>query len=118
MSPHDGGAVGTTAGRRHRPTCELTLFVSGAAPRSTAAVATVRAVCDEARPSGVRLEVRDASADPAAARAHDVVVLPTLVATSPPPRRHLAVDLTDADQVRAWIAEITAHPEPPTEAPR
>ena len=84
----------------------LTLFVSGAAPRSTAAVAVVRAVCDGDLGPGVRLSVQDAAADPTAARTHDVVVLPTLVATGPGPRRHLVVDRTDAAQVRAWITDL------------
>ncbi|MCW2866963.1 MAG: Circadian clock protein KaiB [Marmoricola sp.] len=84
----------------------LTLFVSGAAPRSTAAVAVVRAVCDSDLGTGVRLSVQDAAADPTAARTHDVVVLPTLVATGPGPRRHLVLDRTDLAQVRAWITDL------------
>ncbi|MCW2820050.1 MAG: hypothetical protein JWR90_1049 [Marmoricola sp.] len=94
---------------------ELTLFVSGAAPRSTTAVAVVRAVCDGDLAGGVRLQVQDALADPRAARAQDVVVLPTLVATRPGPRRHLVMDRTDADQVRAWISALS--PAAPRDAP-
>ena len=85
---------------------DLTLFVSGASPRSTAAVATVRSVCDGDLGVGVRLTVQDAATDPTAARSHDVVVLPTLVATAPGPRRHLVVDPTDVTQVRTWVSDL------------
>ena len=84
----------------------LTLFVSGAAARSTAAIATVRAVCDEARAKPVGLSVVDASEHPALARANDVVALPTLVRVSPAPLRHLVGHLTDADHVRAWLDQV------------
>jgi hypothetical protein len=43
------------------------------------------------------------------------VVLPTLVATRPGPRRHLVMDRTDADQVRAWISALS--PAAPRDAP-
>ncbi|GAB3662465.1 hypothetical protein GCM10027596_23990 [Nocardioides korecus] len=85
---------------------DLTLFVSGASPRSTAAVAVVRSVCDGDLELDVHLTVQDAATDPTAARAHDVVVLPTLVATAPGPRRHLVVDPDDAAQVRAWVGDL------------
>ena len=98
---------------------ELTLFVSGAALRSTAAVAIVRSVCDGDLGVGVRLTVQDAAADPTAARAHDVVVLPTLVATAPGPRRHLVVDPADEDQVRTWVSDLLrSASDPPTRGVR
>ena len=84
----------------------LTLFVSGAAPRSTAAVATVRSVCDEVRVARVDLSVVDASEHPARARENDVVALPTLVRVSPGPLRHLVGNLTDPDHVRAWLDQV------------
>lgn len=84
----------------------LTLFVSGAAPRSTAAVATVRAVCDEARSERLELGVVDASEHPGRARENDVVALPTLVRVSPGPLRHLVGNLTDPDHVRTWLDQV------------
>lgn len=96
----------------------LTLFVSGAAPRSTAAVATVRAVCDEVRVERVDLSVVDAAEHPALARENDVVALPTLVRVSPRPLRHLVGHLTDAAHVRAWLDQVltpTLEPGPAVE---
>lgn len=83
----------------------LTLFVSGAAPRSSRAIATVREVCDELPEGSAELTVVDAADQPGLAGAHDVVALPTLVRVSPAPARHLVDGLTDADRVRAWLRE-------------
>ena len=81
----------------------LTLFVSGAAPRSSQAITTVRQVCDQMPEGSVELTVVDAADQPGLAGAHDVVALPTLVRLSPAPTRHLVGELTDADRVRAWL---------------
>ena len=81
----------------------LTLYISGASPRSTQALETVRRVCDEELPGRVDLHVVDVAEDPSRAAEDRIVAVPTLVKRLPAPRRQLVGDLADADRVRAAL---------------
>ena len=82
---------------------ELTLYVSGASPRSAEAIDTVRRICDEELASRVALRIVDVNEQPAPAINDDILAVPTLVKRSPPPLRRLVGNLTDADRVRAGL---------------
>ena len=84
----------------------LTLYVSGAAPRSIQAITTVRAVCDEQPDRQLALTVVDAADHPGRALRDDVVALPTLVKQGPGPVRHLVGNLTDPAHVRGWLDQV------------
>ncbi len=77
----------------------LRLFVSGMSPRSTQAVATIKALCDEHIPGRYDLEVVDIYQYPALARDEQIVAMPTLVKTLPPPLRRLIGNLSDTERV-------------------
>ena len=57
----------------------LTLYVSGASPRSAEAIDTVRRICDEELTGRVELRIVDVSERPAPAISDDIVAVPTLV---------------------------------------
>jgi circadian clock protein KaiB len=82
---------------------ELTLYVSGASPRSAEAVATVRRICDEELAGRVDLTVVNASDHPALVMRDHILALPTLVKHSPAPLRHLVGNFTDVARVRAGL---------------
>jgi circadian clock protein KaiB len=95
------------------PSWSLTLYVSGASPRSAQALDTVRRVCDEALPGQVDLQVVDVAEDPDLAGEDQVLAVPTLVRRRPPPVRRLVGDLADIGRVRAGL-DLAAPPSPST----
>src|SRR5918993_1379441 len=86
-----------------RPGWSLTLYVSGASPRSAQALETVRRLCDEDLRGQVELLVVDVAEDPARAATDRILAVPTLVKRLPAPRRQLVGDLADLDRVRAAV---------------
>ena len=89
----------------------LTLYVSGASPRSAEALETVRRLCDEELPGQVELEVVDVSEEPALAGRDRIVAVPTLVKRLPEPPRQLVGDLADVDRLRAGL-DLAPAPSP------
>jgi len=81
----------------------LTLYVSGASPRSAEAIDTVRRICDEELAGRVELRIVDVSERPAPAISDDIFAVPTLVKRWPPPSRRLVGNLANADRVRAGL---------------
>jgi circadian clock protein KaiB len=86
-----------------RPSWSLTLYVSGASPRSAEALETVRRLCDEDLPGQVELQVVDVSDEPDLAVRDRIVAVPTLVRRLPAPPRQLVGDLADVNRVRAGL---------------
>jgi circadian clock protein KaiB len=92
-----------TAPNDEPPRWSLTLYVSGASPRSAEALETVRRLCDEELPGQVELQVVDVTDEPALAVRDRIVAIPTLVKRQPAPPRQLVGDLDDIDRVRAGL---------------
>jgi circadian clock protein KaiB len=90
------------------PRWSLTLYVSGASPRSAQALETIRRLCDEELPGQVELEVVDVTDEPAVAARDRIVAVPTLIRRLPVPRRQLVGDLADVDRLRAGLDLGTA----------
>jgi len=95
------------------PRWSLTLYVSGASPRSAQALDTVRRVCDEALPERVDLRVVDVAEHPDLAGEDQVLAVPTLVRQRPAPVVRLVGDLSDVDRVRAGL-DLATPPSPST----
>jgi circadian clock protein KaiB len=91
----------------------LTLYVSGASPRSAEAIVTVRRICDEDLLGRVDLTVIDATDHPERVKQDHILALPTLVKHSPAPLRHLVGNLADVDQVRRELGMDAATPAVP-----
>jgi circadian clock protein KaiB len=92
------------------PRWALTLYVSGASPRSSEAIVTVRRICDEDLHGQVDLTVVNAADHPALVKRDHILALPTLVKHSPEPLRHLVGNLTDAARVRVGLDLDNAPP--------
>jgi circadian clock protein KaiB len=73
----------------------LRLYVAGAAPHSTRALANVRAMCDQHLGERYQLEVVDVLRHPARALDEGILVTPTLVKVAPEPVSTLIGDLSD-----------------------
>jgi circadian clock protein KaiB len=89
---------------------ELTLYVNGAGPRSSAAIDIVRRLCDTELTGRFELSVYDAAEHPAAAVRDNILALPTLVKHTPSPRRYVVGDLADVERLRA---ALDLGPQPP-----
>jgi circadian clock protein KaiB len=87
---------------------QLRLFVSGTTPRSLRSIATVRHLCDQVIAGRYHLDIIDVYENPAAARAQQVVAIPTLILLKPEPRRLFVGDLSDP----ASLLEILAPGNP------
>jgi circadian clock protein KaiB len=86
----------------------LRLYVAGQTPRSIAALANLRRLCEEQLAGRYRIEVIDLLSRPDRARRDDIIVVPTLVRRLPPPLRRIIGDLSNAERV---LVGMDLHPE-------
>ncbi len=90
---------GAPARRRADRDYVLRLYVTGSTPRSSRAIRSIKAICEEHLKGRYRLEVIDIYQRPALARDEQIVATPTLIRELPPPIRRLIGDLSDTDRV-------------------
>jgi circadian clock protein KaiB len=77
----------------------LRLFVTGLTPRSTEAIARLKAICEQYLEGRYDLEVIDIYQQPAAAKIEQIIAAPTLIKVLPLPLRRLVGDLSDTGRV-------------------
>lgn len=77
---------------------ELRLYVAGQTPRSLAAFANLKKICETHLKGKYRIEVIDLVAHPELARADQIVAIPTLIRKLPPPVKRLIGDLSNKDR--------------------
>lgn len=77
---------------------DLRLYVAGQSPRSLAAFANLKRLCEEHIPGQYHIEVIDLVAHPQLAASDEIVALPTLVRRLPPPIKKLIGDLSNGDR--------------------
>jgi circadian clock protein KaiB len=77
----------------------LRLYVTGLAPRSTQAIASVKALCEEHLAGRYDLEVIDLYQQPELAQGAQLIAAPTLVKELPPPVLRLIGNLSDEQRV-------------------
>lgn len=106
--------AGALSGRSSR--WVLTLYVSGAAPHSAAAITALREVCATDLPGLADLRIVDVNEVPAQAVADEVVAVPTLVRSRPLPRRRLVGDLSDPSRLRQGLDLPVQGPTPAGQA--
>ena len=77
----------------------LRLYVAGQTPKSVAALANLKSLCDQRLAGRYSLEVVDLVEHPELARRDQIVALPTLVRRLPPPMKKIIGDLSRKDDV-------------------
>lgn len=77
----------------------LRLYVTGMTPRSTAALASIKSICEEHLQGRYDLEVIDVYQHPPLARDEQIIALPTLVKKLPAPLRRFVGDLSDQERI-------------------
>lgn len=77
----------------------LRLYIAGQTPRSIAAFANLKRICEEHLAGRYRIEVIDLVQNPQLAAGDQILAVPTLVRRLPEPVRKIIGDLSNADRV-------------------
>ena len=77
---------------------ELRLYVAGQTPKSIAAFANLKKICEAHLPGRYRIEVVDLLRQPQLAAGHQIVAIPTLVRKLPEPLRRIVGDLSNTER--------------------
>ena len=77
----------------------LRLYVAGQTPRSVAALANLKKICDQHLAGRYEIEVVDLMKNPALAQRHQIVAIPTLIRQLPEPLKRIIGDLSNFEKV-------------------
>jgi circadian clock protein KaiB len=77
---------------------ELRLYVAGQTPKSIAAFANLKKICEEHLAGQYRIEVIDLLKQPQLAAGDQILAIPTLVRKLPEPVRKIIGDLSDTER--------------------
>ena len=78
---------------------QLRLYVAGQTPRSIAALANLKQVCEERVPGKYKIEVIDLLKKPQLASGDQILAVPTLVRKLPEPIRKIIGDLSNKEKL-------------------
>lgn len=79
------------------------LYVTGASPGSSRAIAVIKTFCEQFLKGRYLLEVVDVYQQPALAEEERILATPTLVKTSPLPLRRVVGNLSDPNRLQAGL---------------
>lgn len=79
-------------------TWDFRLYVAGQTPRSQAALANLKRLCEEYIPGRYRIEIIDLVRNPQLAAGDQILAIPTLVRKLPAPLRKIVGDLRDTER--------------------
>ena len=82
-----------------KETWNLRLYVAGQTPKSIAAFANLKEICEEHLQGKYSIEVIDLSMNPKLAKGDQIVALPTLVRKLPEPLKKIIGDLANTERV-------------------
>ena len=85
--------------RRTQKAYELRLYVAGQTPKSLAAFANLKKICEEHLAGQYHIEVIDLLKKPQLASGDQILAIPTLVRKLPEPIRKIIGDLSDTERV-------------------
>ncbi len=92
----------------------LRLYVAGQTPKSLAAFAHLKQICEEHLAGKYHIEVIDLAEHPQLARGDQILAVPTLVRKLPPPVKKIIGDLSNTERVLVGM-DIKPYPGNPTE---
>ena len=84
----------------------LRLYVAGQTPKSLAAIANLKRLCEEHLSGRYTIEVVDLQVTPQLAAGDQIVAVPTLIRRLPPPLRRVIGDLSNAERVLVGLDMI------------
>ena len=87
-----------SAGSAQAELWELRLYVAGQTPKSVAAFANLKAICEQYLAGRYRIEIVDLLEHPQLAAGDQIVAIPTLERKLPEPLRKIVGDLRDTER--------------------
>jgi circadian clock protein KaiB len=93
-----GGSPATARAGTEGEVWELRLYVAGQTPKSVAAFANLKKLCEEHLAGRYRIEVIDLLQQPQLAAGDQIVAIPTLVRKLPEPLRRIVGDLSNTER--------------------
>ena len=93
-----------------RETWELRLYIAGQTPKSVAAFANLKRLCEEHLPGRYEIEVIDLMQHPQLAAGDQIVAIPTLVRKLPEPLRRIVDDLSNTERTLVGLQLRPAKP--------
>ena len=85
--------------RGSKKTWQLRLYVAGQTPKSLAAFANLKKICEEHMAGQYEIEVIDLLKEPQLASGDQILAIPTLVRKLPSPIRKIIGDLSNTERV-------------------
>lgn len=85
----------------------LRLYIAGQTPKSVAAIANLKKLCEAHLPGRYKIEVIDLMKDPALAQRDQIVAIPTLIRQLPEPLKRIIGDLSNTEKV---LVGLDIHP--------
>jgi circadian clock protein KaiB len=90
--------------RKHDPSgepdvWELKLYIAGQTPKSAAAFANLKQICEDHLKECYRIEVVDLLENPTLAKGDQILAIPTLIRKLPEPVRKIIGDLSNTERV-------------------
>jgi circadian clock protein KaiB len=77
----------------------LRLYVAGQTPKSMAAIANLKKLCDVHLPGRYKIDIIDLMQNPSLAQRDQIVAIPTLIRQLPEPIRRIIGDLSNTERV-------------------
>lgn len=77
----------------------LCLYVAGQTPRSLAAIANIKKICEEHLQGRYELQVIDLYQQPQLAQGEQIIAVPTLIKKLPAPLRRIIGDMSNTERV-------------------
>jgi circadian clock protein KaiB len=81
------------------PAYVLRLYVTGMTPRSQTAIRSIRDICETRLKGRYDLEIIDIYRSPHLAEGDQIVAVPTLIKSVPPPLRRFIGDMSDQEKI-------------------
>jgi circadian clock protein KaiB len=85
--------------QKRRPEWLLRLYVAGQTPKSVAAFANLKRICETHLKGQYEIEVVDLLVNPTLAKGDQIVAVPSLVRQLPPPVKKIIGDLANEERV-------------------
>ncbi len=87
----------------------LSLYVTGASPNSSRAIANLKEICETYLKDNYELDIIDVYQQPTIAESEQIIALPLLIKRSPSPERRLIGDMSDTEKVLRGLGIAAAN---------